>query len=315
MPTTLSICIVNWNTRNHLRRCLDALRQHTADLAPVVVVVDNGSTDASADLVRAEFPEVLLIANPDNRGYAAGSNQALSAAEAQFKLLLNPDVIVSPGSLQYLVDFLRAQPRAGAVAPRLRYPDGRVQLTCRSFPTPDTILYDALGLSRLFPRSPRFGKYRMSYWAHDDERQVDQPMASALLLRTAILDQVGGLDESFPIFFNDVDLCYRLRQAGEEIWFTPRAEMTHYHGASTSQVWRQMLNQSYAGFVHFYEKHYCGRLSWLAYLGARLLLSIGFALRRLRLRLGGGEGPYRPAWQEDMQRTSQQGEGDGRCGR
>jgi GT2 family glycosyltransferase len=298
LPTILSICIVNWNTREHLRRCLAALREHAADLAPVVVVVDNGSTDESARMVREQFPDVLLLANPDNRGYAAGCNQALQAAEAEYKLLLNPDVIVQPGAVRYLVEFLGSHPRAGAVAPRLRYPDGRVQLTCRAFPTPDTIFYDALGLARLFPRSRRFGKYRMSWWGHDDERPVEQPMASALLLREEALRQVGGLDESFPIFFNDVDLCYRLRQAGWEVWFTPRAEMVHYHGASTSQVWPRMLNESQAGFVRFYEKHYRGRLPGVSYAGARLLLALGFAMRRVRLRLGGGRGPYRAAWQE-----------------
>ncbi len=293
---TLAVCIVNWNTRDHLARCLESLRAYAADLSPTIVVVDNGSSDGSAELVREQFPEVLLFANPDNRGYAAATNQALAATQADFWLLLNPDVVVQPGSVQYLVQFLREHPQAGAVAPRLRYPDGRVQLTCRSFPTPDTVVYDALLLSRLFPRSPIFGKYRMSWWAHDDERQVEQPMASALLLRQEALREIGGLDEGFPIFFNDVDLCYRLRQAGWEIWFTPRAEMTHYHGASTSQVWRQALNQSHAGFVRFYEKHYRGRMPSLIYWSTRFLLAAGFLLRRLFLSLGGGKGPNRAAW-------------------
>jgi len=295
--SVLAVCIVNWNTREHLARCLESLRAHAADLAPTVVVVDNGSRDGSADLVRQRFPEVHLLANSENRGYAAATNQALAAVQADYWLLLNPDVVVQPGSVQYLVEFLRTHPRAGAVAPRLRYPDGRVQLTCRSFPSPDTILYDALLLSRLFPRSRIFGKYRMSWWAHDDERQVEQPMASALLLRQAALSEIGGLDEGFPIFFNDVDLCYRLRQAGWEIWFTPRAEMTHYHGASTSQVWRQALNESHAGFVRFYEKHYRGRTSALTYWAVRGLLAGGFFLRRLIWWLGGTRGPRRAAWE------------------
>lgn len=294
--TTLAVCIVNWNTRDHLARCLESLRAHAADLSPTVVVVDNGSGDGSADLVRERFPEVLLVANPDNLGYAAATNQALATTQADFWLLLNPDVMVQPGAVQALVQFLSEHPRAGAVAPRLRYPDGRVQLTCRSFPTPDTVFYDALLLSRLFPRSRVFGKYRMSWWAHDDERQVDQPMASALLLRDSALREIGGLDEGFPLFFNDVDLCYRLRQAGWEIWFTPRAEMTHYHGASTSQVWREALNQSYHGFVRFYEKHYRGRVCPITYWAARLLLAAGFLLRRVSLSLGGAQGPHRAAW-------------------
>lgn len=310
-PTTLAVCIVNWNTRDHLRRCLDRLREKVATVQPTVVVVDNGSTDGSADLVRAEYPEVLLVANAENRGYAAANNQALARVEAEFKLLLNPDVEVHPGSVQYLVRFLQAHPRAAAVAPRLRYPDGRVQLTCRSFPTPDTIFYDALLLSKLFPRSRVFGKYRMSWWAHDDERQVDQPMASALLLRDAVLQQIGGLDEDFPVFFNDVDLCYRLQQAGWEIWFTPQAEMTHFHGASTSQVWREMLPQSHRGFVRFYEKHYQGQFSPLLYWGARCLLGAGFALRRLVALAGKGRGPYRAAWSGKSGRE----EGSRECGR
>ena len=111
----------------------------------MIVVVDNGSADGSAQMVREQFPGVLLLANSENRGYAAASNQALQAAEAEYKLLLNPDVIAQPRSIQYLVEFLQSHPSAGAVAPRLRYPHGRVQLTCRSFPTPDTVLYDERG--------------------------------------------------------------------------------------------------------------------------------------------------------------------------
>jgi GT2 family glycosyltransferase len=291
---TLAVCIVNWNTREHLRRCLESLRQHAADLHPVIVVVDNGSNDASAAMVTAEFPEAHLIANPDNRGYAAGNNQALGAVEAEFKLLLNPDVEVSAGSVQYLVEFMHDHPQAGAVAPRLRYPDGRVQLTCRAFPTPDVVLYDALLLARLFPRSRVFGKYRMSWWRMDDERKVDQPMASALLLREAALGEIGPLDEDFPVFFNDVDLCYRLRQAGWEVWFTPRAEMMHFHGASTSQIWRNMLRESHVAFLRFYRKHYYRRLNPLVYWLTVALLGLGFAMRRAASALR-PSGPHRMA--------------------
>ena len=292
---TLAVCLVNWNTREHLRRCLESLREHAADLRPQVVVVDNASADGSAELVREAFPEVTLLANAENRGYAAGNNQALDAAPADYKLLLNPDVQVQAGSVQYLVRFLEEHPAAAAVAPRLRYPDGRVQLTCRTFPTPDTVWYDALLLSRLFPRSRTFGKYRMTWWDYADERQVEQPMASALLLRAAALAQVGGFDESFPLFFNDVDLCRRLRDAGWEIWFTPRAEMIHAHGASTAQVWGEALNQSYRGFVGFYEKHYRGRVCPVSYWSARALLAAGFTVRRWARALGRRGGPRRAA--------------------
>jgi GT2 family glycosyltransferase len=161
------------------------------------------------------------------------------------------------------------------VAPRLRGPDGKVQLTCRSFPGPDVVHYEALGLSRLFPRSRVFGKYRMSWWGYDDARPVDQPMASALLVRSAALDEIGLFDEQFPMFFNDVDLCRRLWDAGWEVWFTPAAEMTHLGGAATRQVRREMIIESHRSFLAYYRKRVRGRTNAIAYGMAVLLLKVG----------------------------------------
>ncbi|MBM3500566.1 MAG: glycosyltransferase family 2 protein, partial [Armatimonadetes bacterium] len=244
MPRLLSICIVNWNTRDYLRACLRSIRETIAHLDHETIVVDNASADGSAAMVAEEFPQVMLIANADNLKYAAGNNQALRAATGASKLLLNPDVVLKPGAVEELLAALDRHPKAGAVAPRLVHPDGSPQLSCRTFPDPPALAYEALGLARLFPHSRRFGAYRMSWWAHDDERRVDQPMASALLIRAAALEAVGLFDEDFPIFFNDVDLCRRLLDAGWEVWFTPRAEVIHHVGASTRQVRRAMIAES-----------------------------------------------------------------------
>ncbi len=214
---TLSIVIVSWNTRELLDACLVSIRTIPDEVTREVIVVDNASADGSAEMVARDHPQVTLIANDENRGYAAGNNQGTEVAEGEHVLLLNPDIVVLDGALDTLARFLQEHPRAGAVAPRLILPDGSVQASCRSFPTPDVVLYEALGLSRLFPRSRRFGRYRMTWWDYDDERPVDQPMASAILVRGAALNEVGEMDEQFPIFFNDVDLCKRLRDAGWEI--------------------------------------------------------------------------------------------------
>jgi GT2 family glycosyltransferase len=275
----LGICIVNWNTRDLLDRCLESLREHAGDLSVEVVVVDNASGDGSADMVREKHPWVRLIANEDNRFYAAANNQGLRELSAPLKLLLNPDIEVHAGSLQALVQFLAEHPQAGAVAPRLRGADGKVQFTCRCFPGPDVVAYEALGLSRLFRRNRVFGKYRMSWWDYDDARRVDQPMASALLVRGEALAQIGLFDEQFPMFFNDVDLCRRLWDAGWEVWFTPVAEMTHLGGASTRQVRREMIVESHRSFLAYYRKHLRGKANPVAYALAVALLRVGLAVR------------------------------------
>lgn len=275
----LSVCIVNWNTRAHLKACLESLAAHAESLQLEVIVVDNASTDGSAEMVRESFPQVRLLANEENVGYARGNNQALAQASADYAMLLNPDTTVRPGTLQGLLACAERHPRAGAVAPKLVYPDGRLQPSCRTFPTPDVVFYEILGLSRLMPRSRIFGKYRMTWWDYGDERPVEQPMASALLLRKAALEEVGYFDEAFPIFFNDVDLCKRMWDAGWQIWFTPCAVVTHFHGASTRQVRRAMIAESHRSWIRFYEKHYRGRISPLAYWAAVLSLKLALHLR------------------------------------
>jgi len=275
VPPDLSVCIVNWNTRELLAACLGSLERTRGALRLQIICVDNASRDDSAAMVRTCFPAVELIANDTNRYYAAGNNQALERAAAPLVLLLNPDIVVHDGALQELLAALERHPEAGAVAPQLLLLDGSVQRSCRSFPDPAPVLWEALGLSRLFPRSRRFGRYRMTWWDHNDERPVDQPMASALLLRRAALEAVGRFDEQFPMFFNDVDLCRRLRDAGWQVWFVPEAKMTHHHGAGTRQVRRAMVAASHDSFLRYYEKHYRGRAPLPAYWAVRALLRAG----------------------------------------
>ena len=241
-------------------------------------------------MVRGEFPSVHLIANAENRGYAAANNQAIGAGKAPFVLLLNPDTELTPGTLATLLQVFQEDPRIGAVAPQLLFPDGAIQWSCRSFPEPSAVLFDAFGLPRLFPGSARFGRYRMTYWDHNSRRDVDQPMASALALRRAAPDEIGLFDESFPLYFNDVDLCYRLRQAGWRIVFEPRAQVLHHHGQSTRQLRATAVAESHRSLIRFYRKHYRGKASFLGYWAVIILAAVTMrcraAVERLRAQSG-----------------------------
>jgi hypothetical protein len=232
----------------------------------MIVVVDNASGDGTVEMVNAEFPQIRLIANERNVGFAAGNNQAIKATSAPFVLVLNPDTEVRENALGALLDAFDEDKKMGAVAAQLVLSDGSIQRSCRSFPEPPAIFYDAVGLSRLFPRSEVFGRYRMTYWDHTTSREVDQPMASALALRRSALDEVGLFDEDFPLYFNDVDLCYRLWQAGWKIVFESRAKVTHYFGASSTwKVRPGAILESHRGLIRFYRKHYRGRVCWCWY--------------------------------------------------
>lgn len=259
----VDVCIVAWRTRDFLRRCLRSVVGCSE--VSRIVVVDNASQDGTVEMVTGEFPSVELIPNTENLGFAAANNQAIRAGRSPIVLLLNPDTEVRPGAVRTLTDVFQEDRRIGAVAAQLLLPDGSIQRSCRSFPEPAPLLLDALGLSRLFPRSETFGRYRMTYWDHDSRREVDQPMASALALRRAALDDVGLFDEAFPLFFNDVDLCYRLRQAGWRIVFEPRAKVLHHHGRSTSQARASAVIDSHRGLIRFYRKHYRGGVGWAGY--------------------------------------------------
>ena len=259
----LDVCIVAWRTRDLLRACLRSV-VGGPEVARVIVV-DNASGDGTVEMVRDEFPAVALLANRENVGFAAGNNQAIQAGRAPFTLLLNPDTEVREEALGALLDVFKQEEHVGAAAAQLIRPEGSVEPSCRSFPEPAAVLFDAFWLSRLFPGSERFGRYRMTYWGHDSRREVDQPMASALALRRAALDEVGLFDEGFPLYFNDVDLCYRLREAGWRIVFEPRAKVLHHHGQSTRQVRPAAVLESHRSLIRFYRKHYRGRVGWLGY--------------------------------------------------
>ncbi len=259
----LSVCIVNWNTCDFLRECLHSLRRHPPlgwDME--IVVVDNASHDGSALMVNTEFPKALLIVNADNKGYAEGNNQAIVRARGEAILLLNPDVVVHQNALTQALAFLMAHPNAAAVGVRLLDTNGKTQKSLRGFPDPWPVLWEAVGLARLLPGFPRLGAYRMTTFDYNRPGEADQPMGSFLLLARRALDEVGLLDTQFPIFFNEVDWCWRAkREHGWKIYYTPDAVVTHWGGGSTRQVKPAMRDESHRALMRFYRKHYAHCLS------------------------------------------------------
>jgi GT2 family glycosyltransferase len=255
-PIVLSIVIVNWNTRDYLLAALRSIFGAPPSFDFEVIVVDNASSDGSAAAVAADFPQVQLIANETNNAYAAGNNQGLRASNGECVLLLNPDVIVQPGALDKAVEIVKSRSDVGARGARQLNPDGTVQPSVRGFPTPWSVFCEAVRLSRLFPKSRLFASYRMEGFGYDREAEVDQPMGTFLLIPRTALAGVGLLDERFPIFFNEVDWCYRARRKGWKILFTPEVEIVHYGGGSTKQVGAKMAWESRRGLLDFYRKHY-----------------------------------------------------------
>lgn len=283
----VSIVIVNWNATEHLRECLESIAGNV-NIPVEIIVVDNASDDASPDeldsIVHA-LPNARLILNPVNMGYARANNQGLKMARAPYVLLLNPDTRIHTGCLEKLVAFLNEHPDATAVAPKLHYPDGTLQRSCRTFPTWDVVLFSALGLDKLFPHSRTFGRYKMTWWNYNDVRIVEQPMASALLIRRTALDEIGGFDEQFPVFFNDVDMCYRLFKSNRRIYYLPHAIVTHYHGASTQLLGARLVWESHISLLRFYSKHFRNLYPIWTYALARGIVMLTGALRYLAVQL------------------------------
>lgn len=262
----LSIVVLNYNTLGHLRACLQALAAEGSTslsggpIEAEAIVVDNASTDGSADMVVAEFPWVRLIRSPHNGGFASGNNQALRQCRGANVLLLNPDTLMPPGGLAKLLDRLSDHPEAGVVGPKLLKPDGSMHLACRrSFPTPAIAFYRLSGLSRLFPRSPRFGRYNLTFVDPDRAIEVDSVCGACLLVRSAVIARIGLLDERFFMYGEDLDWCLRTRMMGWTVRYEPGIVVQHQHGAASRKRALRTTYHFFRAMDLFYRKHYLGR--------------------------------------------------------
>ncbi len=283
----VSVIIVSYNVRDLLLDCLTALSTNV-DLPIEVIVVDNCSRDGSAAAVAAEHPQVKLREMSKNVGFGRANNAGLELATGRFVLLLNPDVVVGPGCVGELADFLLVRADVGAVGPRLNRPDGRADFAARrAFPTPAIAFHRLSGLSRLFPRSPRFGRYNMGHLPSTRAHEIDAGTAACLMVRRAAINKVGFFDPAYFMYGEDLDLCFRLKQGGWKIFYLPSAQALHIKGASSRQETSRMLYEFHSAMWTFHHKHYAddmpafgNGLVWAAIWARWAMLSGWSALNR-----------------------------------
>jgi GT2 family glycosyltransferase len=252
MDMKISFIIPNWNHKQLLKECVLSIINTAANITHEIIIIDNASTDGSRALIKDKFPDIILIENEVNLGYAKAVNQGVRIAKGEVLFLLNNDVMLSEGATGSLLSFLYETPSAGAVAPILYYPDGRFQLSCRRFPTVTALALEYFSIKKL----GTLRKWKMDIEEHTIASVVPQPMAAALLIRRDCWNKVGYMDEGFPIFFNDVDWCYRLYKNTEyKIYIYPEAKAVHHEGASIKRLGFKKKAVFYKGLLRFYIKH------------------------------------------------------------
>lgn len=249
----VSIIIVNWNTRDLLADCLDSITQTASDLIFEIIVVDNASTDDSQTMVRQRFPHVRLIANQENVGFARANNQGMAASSGRHALLLNSDALLTPGALQALVSLADAKPRAGIVGAQLLNPDGSFQASHTTFPNLWQEFLILSGIGRLLR-----GRWYPSHGPEEGKgpQIVDYVEGACLLVRRKAFEDVGGLDEDYFMYAEEVDWCYDMREKGWQVWYQPAAEVIHLGGGSSRNRRTQREGDLYRSRVRFFRKHY-----------------------------------------------------------
>lgn len=247
--TSTTIVIINYNSRDLLGNCLMSVESESQEQ---VIVVDNASSDGSAEMVRRDFPWVQLILSSRNDGYGAAANLAVASSSSKYVLLLNSDTYLQPGALQVLSHYLDEHPHVAIAGPRLINPDGTSQVSTFEFPTPLQTLLRETSLSSFVPNS---FKHPSAAFARD----VPWVLGATLAIRRTAFDAIGGFDETYFMYFEEVDLCYRLGQAGLQTHFVPGAAVMHVGAASTKRQRAAMLGQLYKSLCHFYRQHYSGR--------------------------------------------------------
>jgi len=272
----LGIVIVNYNTQELLKACLNSIEQSKGNYNIKTCVVDNNSEDDSITMVRKFFPDVHMIASPENGGFSRANNLGLRyfgfgeetiVKAPRYALLLNPDTELSPNALSTMLKFMDDRPDVGASGPKLLLPDGRLDLACRrSFPSPEISFYRMIGLSKLFPASPRFGRYNLTFINQDQLIEVDSVVGAFMLVRREAIEQAGLMDETYFMYGEDLDWAFKIKANNWKIFYNPNATVLHVKRASSRRSAKAQV-EFYRAMQIFYHKYYEADTSrWLHYL-------------------------------------------------
>lgn len=285
----LTVSIVNWNTKNFLKACLESIFSQTEGLNYEVWVVDNGSSDGSTEMIEREFPQVRLIKNCINLGFTKTNNQVLHQSEGNYVLFLNSDTQVVGNALKELTDFMEDHPEAGAAGCQLLNKDGSLQLSCGRFPTLASVFFGGITCNRIyrkiFGKRTFFAEYGLSEEEHLNFQDVDFVKGCCIILRKCVLEKTGFLDENIFMYFEEMDICYRIKQQGSKILYTPQPKVIHLGGKSNRFVSKsicQRLNSQ----EYFFRKHYGNTkaflLKWVIALGALIRLPLFLVIYSLK---------------------------------
>jgi GT2 family glycosyltransferase len=311
MNPRVSIVIINWKTPRLLAACLDSLLKDADHGNFEVWVVDNASGDESLAILAKDYPGVHVIANDDNLGFSRACNQAIPETKGTYVLLLNPDTVVVDSAVSKLADFMDQNEKVGACGPKVLNPDGTLQLACRrSFPDPIASFFRLTYLSRLFPGNKYFARYNLTYEDANATLQVDALSGSAMMVRRSVIDKIGLLDENIFMYGEDIDWCWRVKEAGWQVCYVPQAVVYHYHGASSRKRPVGATINLHRGMHVFYRKHlapkYWAPFNWLVYLAIWFRAAIFIVIGTIRHLLPNAtKSPDTVAQASDQQEPSQ----------
>ena len=281
----VSIIIVNYNVREFLHHALVSLQKAMKGMRGEIIVVDNASDDGSVEMVRRRFPTVQLIASKVNLGFAKANNLGLKRARGKFFLLINPDTLVQEDTLRVMIKFFQENADVGLAGCKVLNPDGTFQLACRrSFPRPWVAFSKMIGLSALFPNSRFLGRYNLTYLSPDETYEIDAVSGSFMMVRREAYEQVGGLDEEFFMYGEDLDWCYRIQQAGWKNYYVHSTQIIHYKGESTKRSNLDEIRTFYQAMHLFVQKHFSSSKFFAFLIRAAIVVSSRLAMVRAFLR-------------------------------
>jgi len=279
MQFDVSIIIVNWNTRDVLYDCVLSVYDQTRDVSFEVILIDNASTDGSVEMVQNEFPQVQLIINQQNRGFAAANNQGIKIARGRYVLLLNPDTIVLDRAIEKTVAFADEHPDIGIIGCQVWESQNTIQKTCFTFPSLKNLVLLHSGFKHLFPKSNIWNQEKYGSWDRTTEREVDVVSGMFMLVRQAAIQQVGLMDENYFVYAEETDWCYRFWKNGWRCYFTPTAKILHLDGGSksTEQISIKMYVQQQKSLLIYYKK----KLGWPSWLLAKFIYCFSMLIKTI----------------------------------
>lgn len=283
----LSIIIVSFNTKELLAQTIKSVIDAVRNINYEIIVVDNASSDGSSEMIKKEYKNVRLIQNEANKGFANANNKGINLSTGKYILLLNSDTVVLKDCIEKCVKYLDINDDIGGLGCKVLLKDGELDHACkRGFPTPEASFYYMLKLDKLFPNKRHFGKYTLNYISEDDINDVDSLTGAFMMVKKEVIDKIGLLDEDFFMYGEDIDWCYKIKEAGWRVVYYPEASIVHYKGASSKKKRFKTIYEFHRAMYLFYNKHYLKKynifITALVYIGIGLKLLVSLIINLLK---------------------------------